>query len=124
MIGITLYGKDNSLNKNSKIVLGCLFLFLFLFFYSLNYFGYFENEKRIRIENQNFKVKIIEKKVDYHNHGQTTLKFSNGDYMDGFFPIQKVELFKGDSLVKQKKSIYMKVFRNGKQTKVVNLLER
>ena len=124
MIGITLYGKDDFLNKNSKIVLGCLFLFLFLFFYSLGHFGYFKNEQRNKVENQNFKVKIIEKKVDYNNHGQTTLKFSNGDYMDGYFPIQKVELFEGDSLVKEKKSIFMKVFKNGKQTNVINLLER
>ena len=122
--GINLLGKDEVFDKNTKIILGCLLVFLFALFSFLSYSGYFENNRRKEVMEENFNGKVIKKKVDYGNHGSITLKLSDSTSLSGYFPKQKIEIFVNDSLVKEKKSIYMQLYRKGSEVIKVNMLEK
>lgn len=122
--GIDLFRKDEIFDKNAKIILGCLLVFLFALFSFLSYSGYFENNRRKEVMEENFSGKIIEKNVDYKNHGDITLKLSDSTTLSGYFPKQKIDFFVNDSLVKDKKSIYMQLYRKGSEVIKINMLEK
>ena len=103
----------NGLLKNSKIILGILILSLFVFFSILSYSGYFDNQKREYISNESFNGKIVSIKIDYKNHGNTTVKLSDSTSLMWYYPKSKFKILVGDSLVKTNKTIYMDVYRNG-----------
>jgi len=117
-------GIDEILNKKDKIIIGTMLLFIVALMFLLNNFGYFENSKRDGILNEEFKTSIIEKYVDKRNHMTPKLKLSNGNEMVNYFPNHKVELNVGDSLIKQKNSTNMEVYRKEKLIYSINLLEK
>ena len=117
-------GIDEILNKKDKIIIGTMLLFIVALMFLLNNFGYFENSKRDGILNEEFKTSVIEKYVDKRNHMTPKLKLSNGNEMVNYFPNHKVELNVGDSLIKQKNSTNMEVYRKEKLIYSINLLEK
>jgi hypothetical protein len=113
MAAIKLFGEDEIFDKNSKVILGSLVAFLLILYACLSYSGYFENKRRNQILAESFNGKVISVKVDYKNHGDTTVKLSDSTSLMWYFPKQDFEVLVGDRLVKQKKTIYMYVYRNG-----------
>jgi hypothetical protein len=117
-------GIDEILNKKDKILIGTMLLFIVALMFLLNHFGYFENSKRDEILNKEFKTCVIEKYIDKSNHMTPKLKLANGNEMINYFPNRKVELNIGDSLIKQKNSTDMQVYREKKLIYSINLLEK
>ena len=124
MYGINLFGKDAILDKNAKIILGSLFAFLAILFSFLSYSGYFEKNRRKEVMEENFNGKVLEKIVDYKNHGNISLKLSDAKIIGWYFPKQKIEVLIGDSLVKKKQTIYMQLYRKNFEVINVNMLEK
>ena len=124
MYGINLFGKDEIFDKNAKIILGSLLAFLAILFSSLSYSGYFEKNKRKEVMEENFNGKVLEKKVDYKNHGDVSLKLSDSKIIGWYYPKQKIEILVGDSLVKKKGTIYMQLYRKESEVINVNMLEK
>jgi hypothetical protein len=124
MAGIKLLGEDEIFDKNAKIILGILVVFLIVLFSFLNYTNYFEKNDRKEILKLTFNGKVIGKTVDYKNHGEITLELSSGKFINGYFPKQKIQISIGDSLVKNKETIYMKVYKNGMDEVKVDLMDR
>ncbi len=124
MYGLNLFGKDEIFNKNAKIILGSLIAFLAVLFSSLNYSGYFEKNKRKKVMEENFNGKVIEKKIDYENHGDVSLKLSDSKIIGWYYPKQKIEILVGDSLAKIKGTIYMQLYRKKSEVINVNMLEK
>jgi hypothetical protein len=54
-------GIDEILNKKDKIIIGTMLLFIVILMFLLNHFGYFENSRRDKVLNEEFKTNIIEK---------------------------------------------------------------
>lgn len=117
-------GIDEILNKKDKIIIGTMLSFIVILMFLLNYFGYFENLKRDEVLNKEFKTIVLEKYIDKNNHMTPIIKLLNGDEMINYFPNQKIELNVGDSLIKQKKSTDMQVYRKDKLIYSINLLEK
>ena len=117
-------GIDEILNKKDKIIIGTMLLFIVILMFLLNHFGYFENSRRDKVLNEEFKTSIIGKYVDESNHMTPKLKLGNGNEMINYFPKQNVELNIGDSLIKRKNSTDMQVYRNEKIIYSINLLEK
>ena len=124
MYGINLFGKNEILDKNAKIILGSLLAFLAILFLSLSYSGYFEKNRRKKVMEENFNGKVLEKIVDYKNHGNISLKLSDAKIIGWYFPKQKIEVLIGDSLVKKKQTIYMQLYRKNFEVINVNMLEK
>ena len=124
MYGINLFGKDEILDKNAKIILGSLLAILTVLFTSLSYSGYFEKNRRKEIMMKNFNGKVLEKIVDYKNHGDISLKLSDSKIIEWYFPKQKIEVLIGDSLVKRKETIYMQLYRKNFKIININMLEK
>jgi hypothetical protein len=117
-------GIDEILNKKDKIIIGTMLLFIVILMFLLNHFGYFENSRRDKILNEEFKTSVIGKYVDRSNHMTPKLKLANGNEMINYFPKHNVELNIGDSLIKRKSSTDMQVYRNEKIIYSINLLEK
>ena len=124
MSGINLIVKDEIFDKNAKIILGSLLAFLAILFSSLSYFGYFEKNRRKEVIEENFNGKVLEKKVDYENHGDVSLKLSDSKIIGWYYPKQKIDVLVGDSLAKKKGSIYMQLYRKKSKVINVNMLEK
>lgn len=117
-------GIDEILNKKDKIIIGTMLFFIFSLIFLLNHFGYFENLKRDGILKEEFKTRITEKYINKSEHMTQMIKLSNGNKMINYFPKHDVELIVGDSLVKNRNSTDMQVYRNQKLIYSINLLEK
>lgn len=117
-------GIDEILNKKDKLIIGSMLVFVFCLVLLLNYLGYFENSKRDEVLNEEFTVTVIDKYIDKSEHMTPIIKLSNGNEMINYFPKQNIELNIGDSLIKQKNSTNMQVYRDNNLTYSINILEK
>ena len=117
-------GIDEILNKKDKLIIGSMLAFIFCLVLLLNYLGYFENSKRDEVLNEEFSVTIVEKFRDKSNHNQPIVTLSNGNQIVNYFPNQNIELNIRDSLIKQKNSTNMQVYRDNILTYSINILEK
>ncbi|MBS7788330.1 hypothetical protein KIH23_13570 [Flavobacterium sp. CYK-55] len=113
---------DEIFDRKSKIILGTMLSLIGLLLFSLSQFGYFENQRRDEILNQNYKAKVIEKFEDKSNRNARMIRLSNSRKLFDYWP-KNVELKIGDSIIKEKMSTNLLVKRNSRLIYSLNLLE-
>lgn len=119
--------KNNEQIKISKIdksIIIIFFLFVFGLIITLGFFGYFDNQNRDSVLAEEYSGKVIDLFHDKNDHSSYKAKLTNGKIIYVYFPLEKefVTLNLNDSIVKQKNSVYILVFKNGKFTKSINTL--
>lgn len=112
------------ISKQDKWIVLIFFLFIFGLIGILGIFGYFDNQNRDRVLEEEYSGKVIELFHDYKDHSSYKAKLTNGKVIYVYFPLEKeaVTLKLNDSIVKQKNSIYILIFKNGKFEKTINTL--
>ena len=118
--------EDFKFPRSIKIVAILFALFIFGIIFILGHFGFFDNSERDGILAQEFRGKVVYLFHDRGNHNAYTAKLSNGIKITNYFPLEKGEplLELNDSIVKQKNSVYILVFKNGKFHRSLNTLYR
>lgn len=121
---ITKNKEEMKISKTDKSIIIFFFLFIFGLIATLGFFGYFNNQDRDAVLAKEYSGKVIELFHDYSDHSSYKAKLSNGKTIDVYFPLEKqsVTLNLNDSIVKQKNSVYILVFKNGKFEKTINTL--
>ena len=111
-------------NKNDKLIFLIFFLFIIGLIATLGFFGYFDNQERDAVLKEEYTGNVIELFHDYQDHSSYQAKLTNGKIIYVYFPLEKefVTLQVNDSIIKQKNSVYLLVFRNGKFQKTINTL--
>ena len=111
-------------DRNSKIILAVMFGSILLMFFVLSKLGYFENQRRDNIVNEQYKGLVINKFLDQSNHNARRIKLSNGKEIDDYWPTEKeVEIKIGDSIIKEKMSTNIIVKRNSQIIYSINMLK-
>lgn len=112
------------LSLQDKSIIIVFFLFTFGLIATLAFFGYFDNQNRDITLEEEYSGKVIELFHDYKDHSSYKAKLSNGKIIYVYFPLEKqfATLNFNDSIVKQKNSVYILVFKNGKFKKTINTL--
>jgi len=116
--------EDVKFPKSIKIIAILFVLFIFGIIIILGHFGFFDNSVRDHILAREYTGKVVYLFNDRGNHNAYTAKLSNGITITNAFPLEKgaplLEL--NDSIVKQRNSVYILVFKNGKFHRSLNTL--
>ncbi|ACU07085.1 hypothetical protein FIC_00630 [Flavobacteriaceae bacterium 3519-10] len=112
--------------KQDKIILLFFFLFIFGLITLLGIFGYFKDDYRNQILNEQYSGKVIELFHDKSDHNNYKAKLSSGKIIYVYFPLETnfITLNVNDSIVKQKNSVYILLFKNGKFQQTINSLTK
>lgn len=107
-----------------KTIILIFFLFIFGLIASLGFFGYFDNQNRDSVLAEEYSGNVIKLFHDYGDHSSYKAKLSNGKIIYVYFPLEKqsATLNLNDSIVKQKNSVYILIFKNGKFERTINTL--
>lgn len=119
--------KNNEEIKISKIdrsIIVIFFLFIFGLIATLGFFGYYDNQNRDSVLAEEYSGNVIKLFHDYSDHSSYKAKLSSGKIIYVYFPLDKqsTTLNLNDSIVKQKNSVYILVFKNGKFERTINTL--
>lgn len=116
--------EEIKISKNDKLIFIIFFVFIIGLISTLGFFGYFDNQDRDAVLKKEYSGKVIELFHDYQDHSSYKAKLSSGKIIYVYFPLEKdfVTLKVNDSIIKQKNSVYLLVFRNGKFQKTINTL--
>ncbi len=116
--------EEKKISKTDKSIIIIFFLFVFGLIITLGFFGYFDNQNRDSVLAEEYSGKVIDLSHDKNDHSSYKAKLTNGKIIYVYFPLEKesVTLNLNDSIVKQKNSVYILVFKNGKFTKSINTL--
>ncbi|MFC4163602.1 hypothetical protein ACFOWU_08060 [Epilithonimonas zeae] len=118
------YNEGLELRKQDKIIILIFFLFIFGLIGILGAFGYFDNAKREQVLKEEYSGKVIDLFHDKNDHSSYKAKLTNGKIIYVYFPLEKkfATLNLNDSIIKQKNSVYILVFKNGKFERIINTL--
>lgn len=115
---------DFNIPKPVKLIALYFALFVFGVLYLLGHFGFYENSDKNRVLAQEYTGKVVKLYNDTQNHNVYTARLSDGRTILVDFPLEKdnptLEL--NDSIVKQKNSVYILVFKDGKFHRSLNTL--
>lgn len=90
----------------------------------LGFSGFFDNSYRNGVLENEYRGRVVRLINDRQNHNALTAELSNQRRISVYFPLEKDNptLKLNDSIVKQKNSVYILVFRNGKFYRTLNTL--
>ena len=118
--------EDFNIPKPVKLIALYFALFVFGVLFLLGYFGFYQHSDRNRVLSKEYTGKVVKLYNDTQNHNAYTARLSNGRTILVDFPLEKdnpvLEL--NDSIVKQKNSVYILVFKDGKFHRTLNTLYR
>ncbi|WP_343532185.1 hypothetical protein [Pedobacter sp.] len=116
--------EDFKFPKSIKIIAILFAVFIFGVIIILGHFGFFDHSVRNHILAEEYTGKVVYLFNDRRNHNAYTAKLSNGITITNYFPLEKGEplLELNDSIVKQRNSVYILVFKNGKFHRSLNTL--
>lgn len=116
--------EEIKISKTDRLIILIFCLFIFGLITTLGFFGYFENQNRDSVLEKEYSGKVIELFHDYSDHSSYKAKLSNGKTIYVYFPLENrsTTLNLNDSIVKQKNSVYILVFKNGKFERTINTL--
>jgi len=120
----TKNNEEIKISKIDKSIIVIFFLFIFGLIATLGFFGYFDNQNRNSVLAEEYSGKVIQLFHDYNDHSSYKAKLSSGKNIYVYFPLEKqsTTLNLNDSIVKQKNSVYILVFKNGKFERTINTL--
>ncbi|MBV6880841.1 hypothetical protein NG800_011760 [Epilithonimonas ginsengisoli] len=118
------HNEEIQISKIDKSIILIFFIFIFGLIATLGFFGYFNNQERDTVLAEEYSGKVIELFHDHKDHSSYKAKLSNGKTIYVYFPLEKQfeTLNLNDSIIKQKNSVYILVFKNGKFERTINTL--